>query len=130
VAGGLALLIFLLVDLPDVNREGDIGDESVIFFASKAEPANGFWLELVGTVTLAVAGGALATLRPDQLQLLAPRRFRRAAEEGTPEPAAAAGDARPPLEADPATGRAERGKPASGLSAGSPAAAERHERAR
>jgi hypothetical protein len=130
VAGGLALLIFLLVDLPDVNREGDIGDESVIFFASKAEPANGFWLELVGTVTLAVAGGALATLRPDQLQLLAPRRFRRAAEPGAPEPAARTGGARPPLEAEPAPGQAEGGGPAAGLSAGSRAGAGRRERAR
>jgi hypothetical protein len=97
-AGGLALLIFLLVDLPDVNREGDIGDESVIFFASKAEPANGFWLELIGTVTLAVAGGALATLRPEQLQALAPRRFRRGAGEAPPP--VRAGDKRPRRDAE------------------------------
>jgi hypothetical protein len=106
VAGGLALLIFLLVDLPDVNREGDIGDESVIFFASKAEPANGFWLELIGTVALAVAGGALATLRPEQLQMLAPRRFRRAADETPPAPAARAGEKGPRREAEAPLGRA------------------------
>jgi hypothetical protein len=70
VAGGLALLFFLLVDLPDVGQEGTIDDGSRVFVSSEAEPANGFWLEMVGSVALAVSGGALATLRPDQLRLL------------------------------------------------------------
>jgi hypothetical protein len=129
VAGGLTLLIFLLVDLPDVNREGDIGDESVIFFASKAEPANGFWLELVGTVALAVAGGALATLRPDQLQALAPRRFRRPAE-ATPPPAVRAGEKRPRREAEAPLGRASGHDTPPEPAGESRAAARRRERAR
>jgi hypothetical protein len=73
-AGGISLLIFLLVDLPDVNVEGALSEP--YFFSSKAEPAGGFWLELIGTVSLALAGGALATLRSDQLQALVPERYR------------------------------------------------------
>jgi hypothetical protein len=88
VAGGMSLLIFLLVDLPDVNVEGPLDEP--YFFTSKAEPANGFWLELIGTVSLALAGGALATLRPEQLRGLVPQRYR-----GEPEAKAAPG---PPAE--------------------------------
>jgi hypothetical protein len=70
VAGGLALLFFLVIDLPDVGQEGDVDEPSRVFFTSEAEPSGGFWLELVGTVALAVSGGALATLRPEQLRML------------------------------------------------------------
>lgn len=87
VAGGLALLIFLLVDLPDVNQEGSLEDSTFEFFATKAEPANGFWLEMAGTIALAVSGGALATLRPDQLTLL----YSRLREATRPERTLAAG---------------------------------------
>ena len=70
IAGGLSLLIFLLVDLPDVNVEGTLSEP--FFTTSKAEPASGFWLELFGTLSLALAGGALATLKPEQLRALVP----------------------------------------------------------
>jgi hypothetical protein len=70
VTGGLALLFFLVVDLPDVGQEGTVDEPSRVFFSSEAEPSEGFWLELVGTVALAVSGGALATLRPEQLRML------------------------------------------------------------
>jgi hypothetical protein len=70
VSGGLALLFFLLVDLPDVGQQGTLDDPSQVFLSSEAEPANGFWLEMVGSLALAVSGGALATLRPEQLRLL------------------------------------------------------------
>lgn len=69
VAGGLSLLFFLVVDLPDVGQSGTVDEPSRVFFSSKAEPADGFWLELVGTVALALSGGALATLRPEQLRM-------------------------------------------------------------
>jgi hypothetical protein len=69
VAGVIALLIFLTVDLPDVNQQGSLDDPSFEFFSSKAEPANGFWFALAGTLGLALSGVALATLRPDQLRL-------------------------------------------------------------
>jgi hypothetical protein len=74
VAGGLSLLFFLVVDLPDVGQSGTVDEPSRVFFSSKAEPADGFWLELVGTVALALSGGALATLRPAQLRMLLGRR--------------------------------------------------------
>jgi hypothetical protein len=70
VAGGLALLFFLLVDLPDVGQQGTVDDPSRVFTSSEAEPGEGFWLEMVGTVALAVSGGALATLRSEQLRML------------------------------------------------------------
>jgi hypothetical protein len=78
IAGGLSLLIFLLVDLPDLNKEGPLEDPSVVFISSKAEPANGFWLEMVGTIALAFSGGALATLSSEQLRALRPKRLREA----------------------------------------------------
>jgi hypothetical protein len=78
IAGALSLLIFLLVDLPDLNKEGPLEDPSVVFISSKAEPANGFWLEMVGTIALAFSGGALATLSAEQLRVLRPRRLREA----------------------------------------------------
>jgi hypothetical protein len=69
VAGGLSLLFFLVVDLPDVGQQGTVDEPSRVFFSSEAEPGDGFWLELVGSVALAVSGAALATLRPEQLKM-------------------------------------------------------------
>ena len=74
IAGGISLLIFLLVDLPDVNVEGTLSEP--FFTTSKAEPASGFWLALVGTLSLALAGGALATLQPEQLRALVPKSWK------------------------------------------------------
>ena len=62
-AGLVALMIFLIGDLPDANKIGTIDDERQSFIDAKAEPQAGFWLELVGSLTLAVCGIALATLR-------------------------------------------------------------------
>jgi hypothetical protein len=70
VAGGLSLLFFLVVDLPDVGQQGSLDEPSRVFFSSEADPSDGFWLELVGTLGLAVSGAALATLRPEQLRML------------------------------------------------------------
>jgi hypothetical protein len=71
-AGGIALLIFLIGDLPDVNKVGTLNDPRQSFLDSKAYPAAGFWLELIGALLLTLCGGALATLRPDQLKQLNP----------------------------------------------------------
>jgi hypothetical protein len=65
--GAGALLIFLLIDLPDAGRVDTIAN----FTEAKAEPATGFWLELTGALVLAICGGALATLEPDQLRAFA-----------------------------------------------------------
>ena len=73
ICGAIALLLFLLIDLPDAGKVGTISD--VTFTQAKAEPATGFWLELTGALVLAVCGTALATLSPEQL-----RRFGNALE--------------------------------------------------
>ena len=80
-AGGVvALLIFLVGDLPDANKVGTLDDQS--FIDAKAEPQAGFWLELAGSLVLAVCGGALATLGPEKLALrVGERRSRRTGEE-------------------------------------------------
>jgi hypothetical protein len=77
ICGAGALLIFLLIDLPDAGKVGAIN--SVNLTEAKADPATGFWLELGGALVLAICGGALATLSPDQL-----RTFARSAEGGRP----------------------------------------------
>jgi hypothetical protein len=80
VAGLAALLVFLIVDVPDANSIGTLGDSCTSIpdqFDAKAVPQAGFWLEMVGALALALSGAALATLTPDQLATLRPRRFRR-----------------------------------------------------
>jgi hypothetical protein len=76
-SGAVALLIFLVGDLPDANTLGTLDNES--FIDAKAEPQAGFWLELAGSLVLAACGAALATMGPDRLNLTrrdgsAPRR--------------------------------------------------------
>lgn len=75
VAGGAALLLFLLIDLPDAGATGVLESETIPFLNAKADPAGGFWIELIGALVLTVCGAALATLTPDQLRSL--RRSRR-----------------------------------------------------
>ena len=65
--GVAALVITLAVDLPDVIASGVTTDLEV----GDAEPAAGFWIELVGAGVLTAAAGLLA-------HLLHPRRARRA----------------------------------------------------
>lgn len=77
ICGAGALLIFLLIDLPDAGKVGAISD--VNFTEAKADPTTGFWLELIGALVLAICGGALATLSPDQL-----RAFARTVEDRRP----------------------------------------------
>lgn len=81
--GVVALLIFLVVDLPDANNVGTLDDPRESFIDAKAEPAAGFWFELVGSLLLAVCGGALATLGPESFAL----RSRGTAESQEPEEA-------------------------------------------
>ena len=85
--GVAALLLFLLLDLPEAGNTGTVeGDDgSAVFFATaKAEPQIGFWLEAIGSLTLGLAAIAFATLRSEQLRapalLLARRREQRGAE--------------------------------------------------
>jgi hypothetical protein len=64
VCGLIALLIFLIGDLPDVNKIGTLDDPRQSFIDAEAKPAAGFWLELVGSLVLTVCGAALATMKP------------------------------------------------------------------
>ncbi len=74
--GVVALLIFLVGDLPDANQVGTLDDPRESFIAAEAEPQPGFWFELVGALVLAICGAALATLGPEKLSELRPRRER------------------------------------------------------
>jgi hypothetical protein len=82
VCGGVALLIFLVGDLPDVNKIGTLDDPNQSFIDSKAEPQAGFWLELLGSLVLAVCGAGLATMSPDQPRPAGPRRDERSRPAG------------------------------------------------
>ena len=64
VCGLIALLIFLIGDLPDVNKIGTLDDPRQSFIDAEAKPVAGFWLELIGALVLTVCGAALATMRP------------------------------------------------------------------
>lgn len=66
VCGVVALLIFLIGDLPKVNNIGTLDDPRQSFIDAEAKPVAGFWLELIGALVLTVCGTALATMRPDR----------------------------------------------------------------
>jgi hypothetical protein len=83
VAGVIGVLVFLIVDLPDANSVGALSDPTQGFFNAKAVPQPGFWLELVGSLGLALSGAALATLTPAQLFSIRPRWL---LGSGTPPP--------------------------------------------
>ena len=86
--GVAALLIFLVVDLPDAGKLGTLGgDSDFTFSTAEADPQTGFLLEAVGSVVLGLATVAFATLRSDQLQApLARFGRKRKAEDPAPEP--------------------------------------------
>jgi hypothetical protein len=72
ICGAAALLLFLLIDLPDAGKVGAINDVNLT--EAKANPTTGFWLELAGALVLAICGTALATLDRDQLRAFGPKR--------------------------------------------------------
>jgi hypothetical protein len=77
IAGLAALAVFGIVDLPDANSTGTLGDACAqlpFSLEAKAEPQAGFWLELAGALALTFCGAILATLTPAQLAGLRPRR--------------------------------------------------------
>jgi predicted membrane metal-binding protein len=97
IAGGVALILFLAIDLPKANQVGAINDIGGFLPTAKAVPQDGFWLSLLGAIGLAASGAALATLDPEQLQLFG--RDRRgpadASEAATSERATAPSRSRP-----------------------------------
>jgi hypothetical protein len=76
IAGVIALVLFLTIDLPHANNTGTLAGCSATtnnaFFDAKAEPQAGFWLEMVGALALALSGVALGTLNPEQLRAIRP----------------------------------------------------------
>lgn len=83
--GVAALLLFLIIDLPDAGKLGTLGGDSEFTFSTaKAEPQAGFVLEAIGSVVLALATVAFATLRTDQLK--GARRTAKRNEETEDEP--------------------------------------------
>lgn len=69
VLGLAALLLFLVLDLPDAGKAGPLDDDPALYFAdARADPDTGFWLEAVGTVILGLASVAFATLSSAQLR--------------------------------------------------------------
>lgn len=69
VLGCTALLLFLVLDLPDAGKVGPLDDDPGVYFAdARADPAAGFWLEAVGTVVLGLATIAFATFSSAQLR--------------------------------------------------------------
>jgi hypothetical protein len=75
-AGVIALLLFLIIDLPHANNVGSVSascDLAASDVTAKAIPQAGFWLELLGSLGLAASGLALAALSPRQLHSLRPR---------------------------------------------------------
>lgn len=63
--GSVALLLFLVIDLPDVGQVGDLRDPLRDLATAEAVPRPGFWLQAIGAVALAVGGGMFAKLRHD-----------------------------------------------------------------
>ena len=81
--GVAALILFLAIELPDVNKLGDIEQSGVGLISAKAEPQPGFWLEAIGAVALGLSSIGFATLTPDQLQT--PKRILKARHREQPE---------------------------------------------
>jgi hypothetical protein len=109
VMGGIALLVFLLTDLPDAGQVGTLDDPRQSFFDAEAVPQAGFWLELVGALALAISGAALATLEPDQLAALRP-----GADRSDDDPDVVAPPAPTPIATgNPGHGTAESSNPSS-----------------
>ncbi len=93
ILGCAALLLFVILDLPDAGKAGPLDEDQTLYFAdARADPSMGFWLEAVGTVILGLATVGFATQSSSQLrapaEFLASRRRRRddEDEEGGPEP--------------------------------------------
>ncbi len=86
--GAVALLIFLLNDLPDAGQVGTLDDARQSFIDAEATPQSGFWLMMIGSLALAISGVALATLGSDQLRALRPGAGREARSEREPRRAA------------------------------------------
>jgi hypothetical protein len=96
--GVIALMIFLLTDLPDANSVGTLDDPRQNFFEAEAVPQEGFWLGLLGALGLALSGAALATLGSDQIKALGPGGGRKPKQKQKREPRESKRNAEAPAE--------------------------------
>lgn len=71
--GVAVILIFLLVDVPDIGSTGMFNTPTAGNLDATAKASAGIWLELVGGVILVLAGLALRTLSEEQLRSIGPR---------------------------------------------------------
>jgi len=71
--GVAALALFLVVDLPDVNKIGDIEVAGLGLTTAEAVPQPGFWLEAGASIALGLAAIAFAGQGAEQRR--APRRL-------------------------------------------------------
>lgn len=60
----IALLVFLVVDLPDVGQRGTLRDPIRNLATAEAVPQAGFWLQAISAIGLAIAAGLYASLAP------------------------------------------------------------------
>jgi len=81
VMGIIALLFFLIGDLPNAGQIGTLDDARQSFIDAEAIPQGGFWMMLLGALGLTLSGAALATMTPEQLASLRGGFFRK----GTPK---------------------------------------------
>lgn len=87
VAGmGLAIiLVFLLVDLPDIGDTGMYNAPGAGNLDATGSSAAGLWLELIGGLILLMGGVAIATLNRDHLRTIGPQRNDDPRGENRPE---------------------------------------------
>jgi hypothetical protein len=108
VAGVIALILFLTIDLPHANNTGTLAGCSASttgsFFEAKAIPQAGFWLEMVGALALALSGVALGTLNPEQLRAIRPRWLGGRKRDKEPSAKAPPGRPLPEPDAEPMAG--------------------------
>lgn len=80
--GVAVILIFLLVDLPDVGDTGMFNAPTAGNIDVTGKASAGLWLELTGGVILVLAGAALAILSEAQLRAIGPARLNRRSRSG------------------------------------------------
>jgi len=71
--GVAVILIFLIVDMPDIGSTGMFNTPTAGNLDATGKAAAGLWLELLGGVILILGGFALRTLDEEQLRSIGPR---------------------------------------------------------
>lgn len=71
--GVAVVLIFLLVDVPDIGSTGMFNTETAGNLDATGKAEAGLWLELLGGLILILGGLALRTLNEEELRAIGPR---------------------------------------------------------